>query len=198
MRVLASLILLTLVGCASHRDHTRSFSSCAPQEDIADSFMLKDQRTGESFGPFGMTNGTPVLVGSRTLALQLGQSKLTKLKEHMKQTVIPQIEFRHAALIDICDFLSRSSVCFCCDSNDDPFVTFVILGKGIASKRVSLSMRNASVFDAFTVVCDMHALTYRLDGRGVVFIMPRSGSHVTFEDDQLSPFDTERAEDDPF
>ncbi len=123
------------------------------------------------------------------------KAKVEELKEKLVAASMPEVDFRNAKLVDVFEFLSICSEPF--DREDHDYVPFILLGKGTQKKTVTLAMRNTTVFDAFTTVCDMCCLSYVLDPRGVVFIMPKQPTQVEFHDDIKATFSDDTPED-PF
>lgn len=71
----------------------------------ANDFMLTDPVTGETFGPFAYSNNAPVRVADRDLVLTRSHSAAAAMEEKMRRIIIPNIEFRQAALADVLRFL---------------------------------------------------------------------------------------------
>jgi hypothetical protein len=194
MKHIAILAVALMAGCTTNR--FEPWSSCVPDGSVSDGFTLTDSATGKVYGPFPLTNGTPVVIESAKLVLNLSDSRTAELERKLKAAPMPEIDFRNAKLVDAFEFFSVASAPFDCEHQ--PYVTFILMGKDTASRTVTLRMQDTNLFDAFTVVCDMLALTYQLDPRGVVFIFPKVGRHIEFHDEQSSPPYSERAADDPF
>jgi hypothetical protein len=194
MKYIAILAVALAGGCATTQ--LEPWSTCVPGPSQSDGFTLTDGATGKVLGPFPLTNGTPIVIESTTLVLNLSDSRTAELERKLKAASMPELDFRNAKLVDVFEFFSACSAHFDCEHQS--YITFILMGKGTASRTVTLRMQDTNLFDAFTVVCDMLALTYKLDPREVVFIAPKEGKHITFHDEQLSPPYSERAADDPF
>lgn len=123
------------------------------------------------------------------------KANVEELREKLVAGSMPEVDFRNAKLVDVFEYLSICSEPF--DRENPHYVTFILLGKETQKTTVTLSMRNTTVFDAFTTVCDMRSLSYVLDPRGVVFIMPKQSPQVEFHDDIKATFSDEPPED-PF
>ena len=182
MKRIVPILLASLAGCASPRergyDAGAQWSSCVPVE----TFRLIDT-AGKTIGPFPLTNGAPVAIASQTFLLQRVERGVERIENHMKQCRLPEIDFRDARLDDVLEFLESGTVPFGPEDEVTPEIEFVLLGRGIARLRTTLELRNTTVYDVFTLVCDMHGLTYQIDNRGVVFVMPKPGKHVTQDDE---------------
>ena len=79
-------------------------------EGFAETWQLRDERTGEMFGPLVPTNGAVVRVGERMLTLQRSQTKKDQTEELLRSIVIPAVEFRQANVADVIRFLVEASI----------------------------------------------------------------------------------------
>lgn len=76
----------------------------------AETWTLRDEQTGEVFGPISPSNGAAVEVGGRTLTLQRAQTKRDQTVDRLKRIVIPAAEFRQAHVTDVLNFLVEASI----------------------------------------------------------------------------------------
>ena len=79
-------------------------------EGFAETWQLRDERTGEMFGPLAPTNGAVVRVGERMLTLQRSQTKKDQAEELLRRIIIPAVEFRQANGADVIHFLVEASI----------------------------------------------------------------------------------------
>lgn len=79
-------------------------------EGFAETWQLRDERTGEMFGPLAPTNGAVVRVGERMLTLQRSQTKKDQAEELLRSSIIPAVEFRQANVADVIRFLVEASI----------------------------------------------------------------------------------------
>lgn len=77
---------------------------------FAETWTLWDAETGESYGPISPSNGAVVLVGDRTLTLQVSQTARDKTLARLKRIIIPALEFRQANLKDVLNFMVEASI----------------------------------------------------------------------------------------
>ena len=77
---------------------------------VAETWTLRDERTGEVFGPVTPTDGAEVEVGGRTLTLQRAQTKRDETEARLKRIIIPAVEFRQAHVTDVLNFLVEASI----------------------------------------------------------------------------------------
>ena len=77
---------------------------------FAETWTLRDEETGEGFGPISPSNGAVVLVGDRTLTLQVSRTARDKTMEQLKRIIIPAVEFRQASVKDVLNFLVEASI----------------------------------------------------------------------------------------
>lgn len=174
MRLIAIGLLVLAVGCVSHDSgvglrHTQEYvewASCVPVEE----FSLQDRDSGRTFGPVALTNGASLMIDSHNLVLRRTERKAAYLEALMTRAVIPVLELRKATLADTLSTLEMMTR----GPMDEPArLQFSTVGLDPNKVTVDLSVENMSVFDVLTLVCDMHGLTYRVDDRGVVFVLPR-------------------------
>lgn len=76
----------------------------------AETWTLRDERTGEEFGPIYPSNGAEVEVGGRRLTLHRSQTKRDVTEARLKRIIIPAAEFRQAQLTDVLHFLVEASI----------------------------------------------------------------------------------------
>lgn len=79
-------------------------------EGFAETWQLRDERTGELFGPVAPTNGAVVKVGDRALTLQRSQTKKDQAEELLRRIILPAVEFREANVADVVRFLVEASI----------------------------------------------------------------------------------------
>lgn len=79
-------------------------------EGFAETWQLRDERTGEMFGPISPTNGAVVKVGDRALTLQRSQTKRDQAEELLRHIILPAVEFREANVADVVRFLVEASI----------------------------------------------------------------------------------------
>ncbi len=72
--------------------------------------MLRDEKTGERFGPVSPSNGAGIVVGDRTLTLEVSQTARDKTVARLKRIIIPAVEFRQARVKDVLQFLVEASI----------------------------------------------------------------------------------------
>ena len=76
----------------------------------AETWTLRDEQTGEVFGPIYPSNGAAVEVGGRTLTLHRSQTKRDETEARLKRIIIPAAEFRQAQVADVLLFLVEASI----------------------------------------------------------------------------------------
>ena len=77
---------------------------------FAETWLLRDEQTGEQFGPVTPSNGAVVAVGGRTLTLHVSQTARDKTVDRLKRIMIPAVEFREAKIKDVLQFLMEASI----------------------------------------------------------------------------------------
>jgi hypothetical protein len=172
---------------------------------LADEFTLADYKTGERFGHFTYSNGSPVSIYGRILHIERIRTKASELEDRMKNIIIPALDFRQASISDVLQYLSiQSSI-----PNKSSYVSIIPLGLCVNEQRrpitnspsadvfsqesvihnganeitpaVTLSLRNISLYDALSVVCEVVGLRFKIDDRGIVLVTP-DGNEIRAED----------------
>jgi hypothetical protein len=92
--LLALLSVLVLAGCASDR------------------FELVDPSTNQAIGPFLYRSGASVQIDGKEYRIRRLVSRDEFVEDRMKSTIIPELDFRDAAVADIAQFLSESGIVF--------------------------------------------------------------------------------------
>ena len=67
----------------------------------AETWILRDARTGEFSGPFTPSNGAVVALGGRDFSLQVSQTARDRAEARLRSIIIPAMEFRGAAVADV-------------------------------------------------------------------------------------------------
>ena len=77
---------------------------------FAETWTLWDEQTGEQFGPISPSNGAGIVVGDRTLTLEVSQTARDKTVARLKGIIIPAVEFRQANVKDVLNFMVEASI----------------------------------------------------------------------------------------
>ena len=76
----------------------------------AETWILRDARTGEFSGPFTPSNGAVVALGGRDFSLQVSQTARDRAEARLRSIIIPAMEFRGAAVADVVNFLVEAGI----------------------------------------------------------------------------------------
>ena len=76
----------------------------------AETWILRDARTGEFSGPFTPSNGAVVALGGRDFSLQISQTARDRAEARLRSIIIPAVEFRGAAVADVVNFLIEAGI----------------------------------------------------------------------------------------
>ena len=81
----------------------------------AQTFSLKDNATGRVYGPFDSTSGAQVVIGTNAFTVQKSEVRQIAvsfeptMEQKLSRTIIPEIDFRNAAVEDVIEFLRKAS-----------------------------------------------------------------------------------------
>jgi hypothetical protein len=134
----------------------------------AEPFYLKHDKTGKIFGPYEFQNGAGVKIGGSTFTLVRTGPAPRTLKERLRQTIIPAVEFREANVFDVLDFFRQAS------REHGPTAEARRTGVNIISRlefpretgapAVTFNARNISLLEALDAVAQITRLKLRFDG----------------------------------
>ncbi len=138
----------------------------------ANVFYLKDGETGKTHGPFQMRNGAPVALGEKTYAVVVPAAERTpSIQQRLTRTVIPQLDFRTAAVSDIVEYLRKAAVEHSPYREDRHKSVNIILNLPPDAIRrlppITLSARDLTLMDAIKAVCGAANLQYVIEPRWV-------------------------------
>ena len=128
---------------------------------LAKGFSLKDNATGKVYGPFQFKDGARVKIESNELIVVKTDPAHEKLVAILKETKIPSINFRDAAVMDIASFLSRTV--------KDGQVSIIVARHATAVAPITFSVGNTTLYDALGIVCNIGSLKWHIRN-GVVVI----------------------------
>ena len=74
----------------------------------ADEFHLTDA-TGKKHGPFEFTQGATLSIAGQEYTVSKILTREQKIQDKMKTIIIPEMDFRHANIHDVIDFLRHAS-----------------------------------------------------------------------------------------
>ena len=99
-----------------------------------------------------------------------------EIEKRMKQTIIPEIDFRAANIHDVVNFLQEASVRYGPrEAGGQPKGVNAILNiKGADAPLITFTARHISFIEALRIVTQVADLQYRVEGN-VVFIEPKRG-----------------------
>ena len=128
---------------------------------LAEVCSLKDNATGKVHGPFQFKDGARVKIESNELTVVKIDPSHEKLVAILKETKIPSINFRDAAVTDIASFLSRTV--------KDGQVSIIVAHHAKAVAPITFSVRNTTLYNALGIVCNTGTLKWQIRN-GVVVI----------------------------
>ncbi len=158
---------------------------------VAGSFFLIDHEQDAVAGPFEYKDGTRLRLNDREFSLKISEGPIMPSETAAKAIVIPNIEFREAHISDIVQFLREASIACCPEGTNVNLVVQVsdtnTVGRG-ASRRVTLTMRNISLYDTLKYATEPLGLTIRFDERAIVITESESNQRESrFDPSSESP-----------
>ena len=139
----------------------------------AESFYLKEDKTGEVYGPFPIKDGGKVELGEATYTIVKKVTIKLTLPQKLKRTIIPKMDFRNAGMRSVIDFLRQASIDYSPPSEEKhKGVNLILLLKGQPEPKVTFQARELSLKDALEAVASVTELNLRVEGN-VVYIEPR-------------------------
>lgn len=149
------------------------FLACGVGTCAAEAFYLKHQTTGQTYGPFEFSNGAQVKIGAATFTIVRAPAAGMTTGQKLKQTMIPEIDFREAAVADVVEFLRRASVDFSPETEHKGVNLILNLReRKEAAPRITFKARHLSLEQVLDAVAGVAELKWRVDGN-FVMIEPR-------------------------
>ena len=140
----------------------------------AGEFFLKDKKSGRTLGPYEYRNGGEVKIGDHvfTLIVKADSAGQVSVKEKLEKIIIPEIDFRNAALVDVLDFLAAASVEYDTLSKEDmKGVNIVVnLDDEVKIKPVTFQARNISMLEVFNILKVMANISYRVQSNTMIVV----------------------------
>ncbi|MEI6788514.1 MAG: hypothetical protein WCL49_08555 [bacterium] len=134
-----------------------------------DTIKFRDEKTGAEYGPVKVANGVRIKVGETTLAVTVvEQTEAQKaLEKKLKAIMIPEMQVAEAPFGAAVAFLRDHA------KKTDPDkrgVNILAIGLpyGDAEPRLTLELRNVSLYDALRYCCEAAGLLMRIDDNAVV------------------------------
>ena len=128
---------------------------------LAEGFSLQDNATGKVHGPFQFKDGARVKIESNELTVVKIDPSHEKLVAILKETKIPSLNFRDAAVTDIASFLSRTV--------KDGQVSIIVTRNATSVGPITLSVGKTTLYNALGLICDIGTLKWHIRN-GVVVI----------------------------
>lgn len=156
---------------------------------LAQEFWLTNSATGEKWGPFEFRDGAGIVLSNQTFVIRKILTDDQKVIEKMKKIVVPEVEWREANIHDVLEFLikvtsedepgkAKRSQGLCTImitepapitrpfTGDDPFAS---MPETNSMPEITLNARDISIFDLVEIVSKQAGLTWKVDGKVVVF-----------------------------
>ena len=152
----------------------------------AESWMLRDVKTAEAFGPLSPANGATVIVGDRTLVLQISRTKRDQTEALLKRIIIPSIEFRQANLKDVISFLNEASLAadperegvnMVLSQADNAPLPTASESSADTGRTITLNLRRVTVYDALACVAEVAGVKWEITEGGVVIVAGTGGEN---------------------
>ena len=154
--------------------HTVICVLCLATNTLAQSFHLVEESTGEARGPFTFRQGEKIKIGERSFRLVVGKGKPPSQEQQLRQTTIPQIDFRNAAIRDVVDFIRQASV----DHSPWPVphnkgVNIILKVKNEkALPKITFRASDLSLYETLNAVSEVSGLKMRSE-RNIIWIESR-------------------------
>jgi hypothetical protein len=153
---------------------------------FAQEFWLTNNATGEKSGPFEFLDGASIVLSNQTFVIQKILTDDEKVVEKMKKIVIANVEWRQASIDQVINFLVKEmsepgqggrNGLYCgimrADRNPAPrqgsLDDFASFSQTNVVPEITLSARHVSLFDVMEIVTKAAGLTWKVDGKVVVF-----------------------------
>lgn len=141
----------------------------------ADQFVLKDDK-GKTFGPFETRAGNKVAIGGDIYEIATVVTPRQKVIETLKRIVIPEVEFRHAAIHDVVAFLEEAAIDNDPEKKGVPIVVSSAVAPLVATSEsltnISFSARRVSLCSLLKTLRTITDLTIAVDETGVRILAP--------------------------
>jgi len=145
----ALLVALVVAGCATDR------------------FALIDRETQEEHGPFLMHTGAPVRIGEKTYSVKRLATRDEVLRDRMKSSIIPEIDFRDAHIQDVVEFCREPGIVW--DSLDtvvNPRMDVILVvppDKIESIPRVTFNARFLSLYKTMEIMAKLTGLQFEIE-----------------------------------
>jgi hypothetical protein len=135
-------------------------------------FYLKDNKTGELYGPYDTAKGSSVHIGNRMFTVV--KKELTDLEKKLATMIMPQVDCRNANLHDVLQLLAESTNYL---AKDGKGVNFVHGPPKQGPKKdfsvtdepggITLRMKNVPILEVLRTMAKNNSLTYKFSGNTV-------------------------------
>jgi hypothetical protein len=138
----------------------------------AQQFSLQDEK-GKTVGPFLLKNGTEVAVGANKAVITGVRTQKDLILDAMREIIIPQVEFKQAAIRDVVTFLQKAAVEFDPKKRGINIVLELTAEQeqALQASPITLSAKNVGLLDLLRVATDIGHVKYRVRG-GIVTLLP--------------------------
>ncbi|MFC1498093.1 hypothetical protein ACFLS1_06455 [Verrucomicrobiota bacterium] len=129
-------------------------------------FTFKNNKTSATYGPIEIRDGAWVKIGFRTYALKMTNKTESEinLEEKLRGIIMPGIDFRNE---DIRNVMKKLEEHLLAHDPEKKGANIICTLRGIMPK-VTLSMKNISVYDAISYIAEICNYKFRIDARSVV------------------------------
>ena len=117
---------------------------------LAESFQLRNDKSGNLYGPYEFKDGATVIIGKASFTLVKSEPAPSALEKKMDEIVIPWLGFREANISSVLQYFREVS----------EGVNFILKGNPQDVPPVTLDLSSVSLSDAVKFVSEMAGLEY--------------------------------------
>lgn len=159
----------------------------------ADVFYLTNTVAHTNYGPFEYVHGGKVIIGNQDLEIRRLLTDDERIKYRLQKIIVPEIEFRGAALGNVVAFFQKAAAEYERNTDDGTnAIRFILEGPpgqkvpGTEDMEIdSVTMRFVSLFTAIREVCRQADLDFKIQNGAVVFIKRgKNGGQAPERDDE--------------
>ncbi len=147
---------------------------CLTTGAMAQSFHLVEEGSGEALGPFYYRQGEHVALGDKVFTLLIGRMRPPSQEQRLKQTRIPDVDFRNATVRDVVDFVRQASIDFSpwpAPNNKGINIILKVRDED-ALPSVTFRATDLSLYDTLKAVSEVAGMSIRTEGN-VVWVRAR-------------------------
>jgi hypothetical protein len=139
---------------------------------MTEEFVLIEPASGRTHGPFKYQEESVVRIGDRIFTLRMTRRAKTPLEQRAEEIIIPSLQFRQAALVDVVNFVREASESADPQKNGISIILKLDSGRTAGPEgdvpRITLNLRRVSVKDALRYIAEVAGLKLSFDGSAIL------------------------------